>query len=64
MRFLDAADIIDIMLVLPIPIRGIENVLQLLQSVCFYRVHVHRLIMLLPFTPTPSGMDLMSIALN
>ena len=62
MRFLDAADIIDIMLVLPIPIRGIQNVLQSLQSVCFYRVQ--RFILLLTFTPTPSGMDLMSIALN
>ena len=51
-----------IMLVLRIPIRGIENVLQLLQSVCFYRVQ--RFILLLTFAPTPSGMDLMSIALN
>ena len=45
-RLLDAADINDIMPL--IPIRGIHNVLKLLQSVCFYRVHVHRLTLLLP----------------
>ena len=45
-RLLDATDINDIILL--IRIRGIQNVLQSLQSVCFYRVHVHHLILLLP----------------